>query len=203
VEAPAQGDEGGYPGEVENPGEHRASGGLKTRLGATYSRGEKGPEDEPLSQRTACLHHERSWPRSAGGRMKDTRSESAAPAPAGGPLEGRATGAEHGSATSIATSAHRPGPRLLAARAASRCCPGSPTSVGRPAAAGAGYRRRPAWRPAGASAPRDDTPGGKAEPANGRRILATDPPGSRRAASASGRGREPADEPSPGTGHLV
>jgi hypothetical protein len=59
VEAPAQGDEGGNPGEVENPGEHRASDGLNTRLDATNSRGEKGPEDEPFSQRTACLHRAR------------------------------------------------------------------------------------------------------------------------------------------------
>jgi hypothetical protein len=55
VEAPAQGDEGGRPEEVENPGEHRAPDGLNTRLGATNFRGEKGPEDEPISQCTACL----------------------------------------------------------------------------------------------------------------------------------------------------
>jgi hypothetical protein len=55
VEAPAQGDEGGTPEEVENPGEHRALDGLNTRLGATNFRGEKGPEDEPISQCTACL----------------------------------------------------------------------------------------------------------------------------------------------------
>jgi hypothetical protein len=55
VEAPAQGDEGESPGEIENPGEHRAPNGINPRLGATYSRGEKGPEDEPISQRTACL----------------------------------------------------------------------------------------------------------------------------------------------------
>jgi hypothetical protein len=47
-----------HPGEVENPGEHRASGGLNTRLGTTNSRGEQGPEDEPYSQRTACLRSE-------------------------------------------------------------------------------------------------------------------------------------------------
>jgi hypothetical protein len=54
VVAPAQGDEGESPGEVENPGEHRASDGLNTRLGATNSRGEKGPEDEPISL-TYCM----------------------------------------------------------------------------------------------------------------------------------------------------
>ena len=57
--APAQGDEGGNPGEVENPGEHRAPNGINPRLGATNSRGEKGPEDEPISQRTACLRFTR------------------------------------------------------------------------------------------------------------------------------------------------
>jgi hypothetical protein len=55
VVAPVQGDEGGNPGEVENPGEHRAPDGINPRLGATNSRGEKGPEDEPISLSTACL----------------------------------------------------------------------------------------------------------------------------------------------------
>jgi hypothetical protein len=55
VEAPARGDEGESPEEIENPGEHRAPDGINPRLGATNSRGEKGPEDEPISQRTACL----------------------------------------------------------------------------------------------------------------------------------------------------
>lgn len=59
MDAPAQGDEGEDPGEVENPGEHRASGGLNTRPGTTNSRGEKGLEDEPISQRTACSCSER------------------------------------------------------------------------------------------------------------------------------------------------
>jgi hypothetical protein len=59
MEASAQGDEGETPGEVENPGEHRASGGVNTRRRTTNSRGEKGPEDEPISQRTACLRSER------------------------------------------------------------------------------------------------------------------------------------------------
>jgi hypothetical protein len=59
MEASAQDDEVEHPGEVENPGEHRASGGLNTRLGRTNSRGEKGPENEPSSQRTACLRSER------------------------------------------------------------------------------------------------------------------------------------------------
>jgi hypothetical protein len=49
VEARVQGDEGESPGEVENPGEHRAPGGLTRYLEATDSRGEKGLEDEPLS----------------------------------------------------------------------------------------------------------------------------------------------------------
>jgi hypothetical protein len=49
VEARVQGDEGEDPGEVENPGEHRALGGLIRYLVATDSRGEKGLEDEPLS----------------------------------------------------------------------------------------------------------------------------------------------------------
>ena len=55
MEAPAQGDEGGNPEEVENPGEHRASDGLNTCLDATNSRGEKGPEDEPISL-TYCMY---------------------------------------------------------------------------------------------------------------------------------------------------
>jgi hypothetical protein len=59
MDASAQGDEGEDPGEVENPGEHRASGGLNTRPGTTNSRGEKGLEDEPISQRTACFRPER------------------------------------------------------------------------------------------------------------------------------------------------
>jgi hypothetical protein len=64
VEAPAQGDEGETLEEVENPGEHRAPDGINPRLGATNSRGEKGPEDEPISQRTACLRFRtRSGPR--------------------------------------------------------------------------------------------------------------------------------------------
>jgi hypothetical protein len=49
MDASAQGDEVESPGEVENPGEHRASGGINTRPGNTNSRGEKGPEDEPIS----------------------------------------------------------------------------------------------------------------------------------------------------------
>lgn len=57
--APAQGDEGRNPGEVENPGEHRAPDGINPRLGATNSRGEKGPEDEPISLSTACLRFTR------------------------------------------------------------------------------------------------------------------------------------------------
>jgi hypothetical protein len=42
---------------IENPGEHRAPGGLNRHLEATDSQGEKGPEDEPLSQAVAwpCL----------------------------------------------------------------------------------------------------------------------------------------------------
>ena len=66
--APAPGDEGGNPGEVENPGEHRASDGLNTRPVATNSRGEKGPEDEPLSLRTACFH--RNGPADLGPRVQ-------------------------------------------------------------------------------------------------------------------------------------
>jgi hypothetical protein len=37
----------------ENPGEHRAPGGLNRHLEATDSQGEKGPEDEPLSRAVA------------------------------------------------------------------------------------------------------------------------------------------------------
>ena len=42
---------------IENPGEHRAPGSLNRYLVATDSQGEKGPEDEPLSQAVAwpCL----------------------------------------------------------------------------------------------------------------------------------------------------
>jgi hypothetical protein len=39
----------------ENPGEHRAPGGLNRHLEATDSQGEKGPEDEPLSRAVAWL----------------------------------------------------------------------------------------------------------------------------------------------------
>jgi hypothetical protein len=42
---------------IENPGEHRVPGGLNRHLETTDSQGEKGPEDEPLSQAVAwpCL----------------------------------------------------------------------------------------------------------------------------------------------------
>jgi hypothetical protein len=54
MEAPARDDEGEDLEEVENPGEHRAPDGLNNHLETTNSRGEKGPEDEPLSRCTAC-----------------------------------------------------------------------------------------------------------------------------------------------------
>jgi hypothetical protein len=59
TEALAQGDEGENPEEIENPGEHRAPGGLNRRLVATDSQGEKGPEDEPLSRNATqpCREH--------------------------------------------------------------------------------------------------------------------------------------------------
>lgn len=47
MEAPVQGGAGEHPAEIENPGEHRASGGINPHLTATDSRGEQGPEGEP------------------------------------------------------------------------------------------------------------------------------------------------------------
>jgi hypothetical protein len=81
VEALAQGDEGESPGEVENPGEHRVPGGLNRYLEATDSRGEKGPEDEPLSRNAACLYYERAPGLGPGcGKVEGNRSGNASPA---------------------------------------------------------------------------------------------------------------------------
>jgi hypothetical protein len=108
VEAPAQGDEGESPGEIENPGEHRAPNGINPRLGATYSRGEKGPEDEPISQRTACLRSERAPDLGlAHGRAENTRSVSVSPASAGGPYKEHVTSVEQG-IRSVTTASCRP-----------------------------------------------------------------------------------------------
>jgi hypothetical protein len=125
VEAPAQGDEGGTPEEVENPGEHRALDGLNTRLGATNFRGEKGPEDEPISQSTACLRsvRARTSVRRAE-RTERTRSESASPASAGGTREGRKMDVEPGFRSVIdEPNADRPIPRPTVARAMGGCSP--------------------------------------------------------------------------------
>jgi hypothetical protein len=81
VVAPARDDEVDNPGEVENPGAHRAPDGLKPRLVTTNSRGEKGPEDGPCSQRTAFLHSARTRTSvRCAGRAEVSRSESAGPA---------------------------------------------------------------------------------------------------------------------------
>ena len=121
MEAPAQGDEGETPGEVENPGEHRASDGLNTRLEATNSRGEKGPEDEPFSLRTACLHRQRRTASAA--RRNDEGNPVCKRGTSFGwwQREGRAMDVEQVSATSMTTSADRPGPRSPTARAGGGC----------------------------------------------------------------------------------
>ena len=101
MEASAHGDEGETPEEIENPGEHRAPDGINPRVVATNSRGEKGPEDEPISQRTACLRFERALDFGpARGRAENTRSVSVTPASVGGTYERRVMAVEHVSTAS-------------------------------------------------------------------------------------------------------